>query len=202
MKKMQIPITKEIVKHVFPTTDPKIIQSEDGWIACDFKRLYPSQLAIFLPNEVDQSNYSSAFPKPFEEYFINVGEEAKFLSRLLETNIEPRLREGLNMEYVPGTVLRPVNSKYTIFRFDEFIDDREKTEVLCRVKIRDMVLDDKVDILNSNPVASFMKETPAYNNDQLYYWIMPISELFRIDRSAVAAFFAYVRLLREKNGPF
>ena len=201
MKNKQIAVTEEIVKYIFPTTNPEIIQGEDGYIVCDFRRLYPNQLAIFLPNEVDQSNYSSAFPKPFEDYFASAIEEAAFLSRLFEAEIRPNLRKDLNVEFVPGKVVRTIKSDYTVFRFDELIDAREKTEVLCRVKLKDMVVNDRVDIINSDPLPNFMKEAIGPEDEQLYYWIMPISELFRIDRSVVAAFFAYVSSLR-KNGPF
>ena len=200
MQKEKIALSEEIVKYIFPTTDPKIIQGEDGWIACDFRRQYPNQLAIFLPNEVAKSNYSSAFPKTFEEYFTNVIEEAAFLSRLLEVEIRPNLRKDLGIEYVPGVVLRNINTEYIVFRFDELLDPREKTEVLCRVKLKDMVVNDRMDIINSNPVPSSMREAIGLNDEQFYYWIMPISGLFRIDRSVVAAFFAYVSSLRNKNG--
>ena len=62
MKSRKIPLNREIVKYIFPGTSPEIAESQGGCIVYDFKKLYPSDLGIFIPDEVDGSNYNAIFP--------------------------------------------------------------------------------------------------------------------------------------------
>lgn len=197
--KKKIALREEIVKYIFPTSNPKIIQGEDGCIACDFMKVYPPKLGIFIPNEIDHSNYSSAFPKSFEEYFIDLYEETEYLSRLLEVPIVPNLR-NVGVECIPGTIIQPEDGEYAVFRFDELVDPRKKTELLCRVQLDRLSIDDKIDILSVDP--KFRAEVMGLNNTQYLYWTMSLSRLFRINDEVLAAIFAFANSLRFTNGPF
>lgn len=199
MKKKKITLTEDIVKYIFPGLEPAIKKTEDGYVAYNFMKQYPDKLGIFMPNEVDQSNYSAAFPKPFESYFINMHEEAEYLSRLLEVNVEPSLH-NINMECVRGKASKSSEGDYTVFRFDELIDPVKKTDLLCRVSRADLAIEDKVEILSINP--DYRAEILALDGSSYIYWIMPISRLFKITDEVLAAIFAFANSLRFTNGPF
>lgn len=199
MKKKKITLDREIVKYIFPTTDPAVAVGEDGYIVYNFIRLYPNRLGIFIPSEVNMSNYSSAFPKPFESYFTDIYEETEYLSRLLEVKIEPNFG-NIGVECISGKVLERDENNYTIFRFDELIDPRAKTDLLCRVELKNLTTDDKIEILSAEP--KFREEAISVDGAQYLYWIMPISRLFRINDEVLAAIFAFATSLRLTNGPF
>lgn len=200
MKKQKITLSREIVKYIFPAAEPAIATGEDGYIAYNFIRQYPNKLGVFIPSQVDKSNYSAFFPRPFESYFSDMYEEAEYLSRLLEVKIEPDLREGLGVECVSGKMLKRCESTYAIFRFDDLLSSREKTDLLCRVALKNLMIDDKIDILSTNP--DFRENAIGLDGTQYLYWVMPISRLFRIDDEVLAAIFAFANSLRFKNGPF
>lgn len=201
MKKKKMTLSREIVKYIFPATEPAIKQYEDGYLVYNFIRVYPDKLGIFIPNEVDKSNYSSAFPKSFESYFASIHEEAAYLSRLLEVTIEPNLREKLGVECVSGKVLEMEQDECgTVFRFDDLFDPRTKTDLLCRVKLEGLTDDDKIAILNSQP--RFKANASINDGTEYLYWIMPISQLFKIDDKVLAAIFAFANSMRLRNGPF
>ncbi|MBQ3280368.1 hypothetical protein IJG92_01800 [Candidatus Saccharibacteria bacterium] len=199
MKKKKITLDREIVKYIFPATEPAILQGEDGYIVYNFIRLYPNKLAVFVPMEVTQSNYSSAFPKSFESYFADIYEETEYLSRLLEVKLVPNIR-NIGVECVSGKVLRRDENNYTVFRFDELLDPRDKTDLLCRVKIGSLTTDDRIDILSTNP--EFREDAMAADGIQYMYWTMPLSRLFRVDDEVLAAIFAFANSVRFRNGPF
>ena len=194
MKKTKMALTKDIVKQIFPGTNPRIAEGEDGSVIYDFGAIYPKHLGIFIPSEVDRSNFSSVFPRTFESYFKDIDDETAYLSRLLEVKIEPILK-GLGTECIAGQVVRGSDSEYTVFRFDELIDARGKMDLLCRVETEKLRIDDKIGILNTNPC--FKEEVSELLGREMTYWIMPISSLFRIDDQIIAAIFAYAQALRR-----
>lgn len=200
MKKKKITLREEIVKYIFPTAYPSISQREDGFIVYNFLKLYPHHLGIFIPNEVDQSNYCSYFPKPFESFFINVQDEAAYLSRFLEANIEPTLKNS-ELECVSGVLLPyEKEERCFIFRFDECVSPVKKIDVLCRIKLSSLSAQEKLDILAFNPV--FRGEAISLTGDQYVYWIMPVTQLFKINIEILAAIIAFANSFRTRNGPF
>lgn len=199
-KKTKLAMREEIVKYIFPTTYPKIAQGVDGFIVYDFDKLYPHKLGIFIPNEVDQSNYSAVFPRPFESYFANMNDKAEFLSRLLEVKITPSLKPDLGIECMSGKVLEPIQSDYTIFRFDELVGARKRTDVLCRVDMANLTATDRIEILADN--SGFIAEASAPYGTDYFYWIESVNQLFRIDDETLASIFELADNLQLANGPF
>lgn len=196
MKKSKMALSEDIVKYIFSGTEPSCALGEDGYIVYDFKRLYPAKLGIFIPSEVDHSNYNAIFPKSFESYFKNIDKEVAYISRLLEISITPNL-PGLDIECISGSVLRRKDNNYTIFRFDSLVEPSRRTELLCRVNANRLTACDKVHILNTNPL--FTAEAGDLGGTDYLYWIMSISKLFWEGSEILAAIFAYAQSLREKK---
>ena len=199
MRKQKMLLNEEIVKYIFPGMNVETAPCEGGCIVNGFKRLYPAKLEIFIPHKVDRSNYSSYFPKSFEEYFWDIHQEANFISRFWEGRIEPNV-PNVGVECIPGRILERNETGYTVFRFDELLDPREKTDVLCRVNLNTITTDDKLEILNLDP--NFFEEVWDFDDTCYQYWISPITRLFRINDEFLAAIFAFSNSLRMKNGPF
>lgn len=188
MKKLAL--KKELVKFIFPGTSPSIALGEDGYIIYDFKSLYPEKLAIFIPIEIEGSRYSDVFPKSFEAYFRDADSEIAHMERYYETSFGNNFK-GLGVEYIPGKVLKRQDSNYTVFRFDELVDPRRKTEVLCRVKRKRLSVDNEITVLNSNPY--FNCAATSLSGDEYLYWIMSLGGFFPdVDSVLAATFFAMV----------
>lgn len=200
MKNNKMVLSREIVKYIFPATEPTVREDEGGYVVYNFIRIYPNKLGIFIPDKVDRSNYSSFFPKSFGSYFTDMYEESEYLSRLLEVPIEPNL-DDIGVECVSGKILRKDEDGRTIFRFDDLLDPRSKTDLLCRVNINELTIDDKIDILSTNPEFRD-SATAADGVSQYFYWIMPLSRLFRLNDEVLAAIFAFANTLRDNKGPF
>ena len=200
MKRNQtkLAMREEIVKYIFPASNPTILEAQGGYIIYDFRKLYPAKLGVFVPNEVGRSNYSSFFPKSFESYFSNMHEQAAYLSRFLEVKIEPTMKNQ-TVECLPGCVLPWDKPEHTLFRFDESVDPRRKTEVLCRARIRNLTEQEKLDILAYNPI--FRGDSIAITGEQYVYWIMAVTQLFKIDIEVLATIIAFANSLRITDGP-
>ena len=194
MKEQKIPLSEEIVKYIFPGTSPVVVQAEDGYIVHDFKKLYPIGLGIFVPNEVDRSNYNAIFPKPFESYFLDMHEEVAHLSRLLEIPITSNL-STTEIVCMPGVILRNSEANEVVFRFDKLLEARKKTELLCRANLDRLTIGDKVRILNVHPL--YRAEASDWDGGQYLYWIMPIEMLFSDPGEILAATFEYSLLLHH-----
>ena len=193
----KIALNEEIVKYIFPGTEPAIAMGEDGCVVYDFKKSYPDKLGIFIPNEVDRSNYSNVFPRPFEGYFLNMDEEVSYISRFLEVvdGISPLVRYT-DAEFIPGKVLKGEKDHYTVFRFDELVDPGEKTDLLCRLSLNYLGAENEISILDANPC--FTGDVTGLNGTRYYYWIMPFSQLFSPTDEFYAALFAYTDAFRQK----
>lgn len=168
-------LDKEIVKYIFTGVHSEVALGEDGYIVYDFKTTYPSKLAVFVPIEVEPSNYSNFFPKSFEDYFRDLDLEISRLSLLIEKgNIFNRFPAT---EFVAGQVLRRENSNYTVFRFDESIEPKHRTDLLCRSEVKNLSLTEIKQIYCiSNDLKSVAK---TINGIEYLYWILPIKSLFR-----------------------
>lgn len=199
MQRNKIALTEEIVKYIFPGSEPTIAPGEDGYIIYDFKMMYPAKLGIFIPIEVDRSNYSSVFPKPFEAYFLDLDKQAEYLSRFLEVDIKPTL-PNIGVQFVPGKVLQRNENNYTIFRFDELIAPIQKTDLLCRVKYNNLSGDNSLKLLNIDP--KFKAGAYTVTGIQYQYWICPNRYLFCIDNEFLAAVFTLADSYRVRKGPF
>ena len=198
----KIKLDESIVKYIFPGTSPEVALGEDGYIIYDFKKLYPDKLGIFVPIEVEKSNYSSAFPKSFEDYFIDAGTEMRYLSRFLEADIKFILGD-VHLEYIPGSVLkRDIANNYTIFRFDKLMGGAPRTDLLCRVRKGFLSFGENLDILNSN---FYFLEDAANENGKVYrYFIIPINQLLMSDEDRnilISAVFSYARAFKENIAP-
>ena len=194
MSKTKIPLTREIAKYIFPGTDPDIAEGEDGDILYNFKRLYPERLGIFIPSEVERSNFNTVFPRDFESYFVNVYDEVAFMSRMLEIPIKPNLPD-IGIECVPGNAIKHSGSVFTVFRFDSLLRQDQRTYLLCRAPLNRIRIDDRIAILNTNPIMS--QEAQDIAGANYYYWIMKIDSLFFSSTEIIAAMFAFSHLLRE-----
>ena len=182
MKKMAL--KEELVKFIFPGTSPTIALGEDGYIIHSFKSLYPEKLAIFIPSEVEGSNYNNVFPKSFEAYFRDADSEISHISRTYETDFGNKFK-GLGVEYIPGRVLRRDENNFVVFRFDELVDPRRKTEVLCRAKHKMITTNEYIEILGTNP--NLCSETTSLSGTKYLYWIMSLGGFFPDISSVLAA---------------
>ncbi|MDO4889437.1 MAG: hypothetical protein Q4A25_01955 [Candidatus Saccharibacteria bacterium] len=183
-----VALKEELVKYIFPGTRPEVALGEDGYIVHDFKAYYPEKLGIFIPIEVEHSNISNVFPKSFEDYFRHADSEIAHLARLMEMNLENKLK-GLGVEYIPGKVLERQENIYTIFRFDGLIEPSVKTDALCRVKFRKLSFGDRNRITNLNP--RFHAMATSLDGREYLYWIMPISEfLTDVNKTVTESVFA------------
>ena len=177
-------LEEELVKYIFPGTKPKTALGEDGYIIYDFNALYPSKLAIFVPIEIEHSHYSNVFPKSFEAYFRHADSEIAHLSRLMELDFGNNFK-GLGVEYIPGRVLKRKDEKYTVFRFDELVEPRRKTEALCRVKFRNLSIGDRNKIVATEP--HFQSMATSLDGREYLYWIMPVGKFFPDMNGVLAA---------------
>ena len=195
----KVTLKEEVVKYIFPGTKPEIALGEDGYIVYDFKKLYPEKLGIFIPIEIEKSDYSNIFPKSFEDYFLNVRTEVNYLSRLLETEIKTIFCD-IDFEYIPGRVLNRDENNYTIFRFDELMGITPRTDLLCRIEDGLLSTNDKMDIVNINPY--FVSEAVGISGIEYFYFIIPIDKLLynptNTCRGIIASVFSYARANRKK----
>lgn len=173
MSKMRL--NEGVVKYVFGAmTEPKIAEGEDGYVIYDFKVTYPSKLAVFMPLEVERSNYSSYFPKSFEDYFKDLDLEISRLSLLVERgNIFNRFAQT---EFVPGQVVK-ADGEYVVFRFDEMLLPTEKTELLCRTPVVNLSLSDIEKNYHLMDV-DYMEYVDTLFGTRYLYWFLPVRRLF------------------------
>ncbi|MBR3365621.1 hypothetical protein IKG48_00635 [Candidatus Saccharibacteria bacterium] len=183
MKKNKLALDENIVKYIFPGTNPDVALGEDGYVIYDFQALYPKKLAIFVPIEIERSHYSDVFPKSFEAYFKDLDSEIARLSRLLEANLEWCLK-GRGIEFIAGRVLKRQDNNYTVFRFDELVDTCCKTELLCRTETKNITVNDEMAVLNTDPY--FEDKATSIDGREYLYWIMPIGQLFFNTNSLIA----------------
>ena len=177
MEKMAL--KERLVKYIFPGSGPTIAIGEDGYIIYDFKYLYPSKLAIFIPIEVEHSNFNNKLPKSFDAYFRNADAEIARLSRLTEKDLGNQFK-GLGVEYIPGKVLQRQDNRYTVFRFDWLVDSGSKTDALCRAKFRGLSIGDRKRI-TGKPYFNAMAS--SLDGREYLYWIMPINEFFNVNKA-------------------
>lgn len=195
MNRKKLALTEEIVKYIFSGTEASIAIGEDGYIVYGFKMLYPSELGVFVPIEIDRSNYSDVFPKNFESYFRELDKDFDYLSRLLEVKMDNPFR-GCGIEYVSGAMLKRDEGNYTIFRFDELIDSNFKIDLLCRAKIDSITESQRRLIMNSEPF--YVSFAPNYDGTKYLYFIIPINRIFGDSDGLTAAVFAFSQSFPKK----
>ena len=169
-------LDREVVKYIFAGVHSGIALGEDGYIVYDFDTTYPSKLAVFVPIEVEPSNYSNFFPKSFEDYFRDLDIEISRLSLLFEKgNVFNRFPVT---EFVAGQILRRENSNYIVFRFDESIDPIHRTDLLCRSEIKKLSLPE---INQIYCISSEFKScvTRTLDGIEYMYWFLPVKSLFK-----------------------
>lgn len=173
MSKMRL--NEGIVRYIFgPGTNPEIAVGEDGSVVYDFKTTYPSKVAMFVPIEVERSNYSNYFPKSFEDYFKDLDLEISRLSLLMERgNIFNRFPKT---DFVPGQVLK-TDGEYVVFRFDEMLEATEKTELLCRTPVSALSLSDLEKCYHVMDV-DYMEYVDTLYGTRYLYWFLPVRRLF------------------------
>lgn len=168
-------LDEAIVKYIFPGVHPTVALGEDGYIVYDFDSFYPEKLAIFVPIEVERSNYSNVFPKSFEDYFKNLDLEISRLSLLLEMG--DIFRRFPPTEFIAGQVLRREDSQYTVFRFDELAASKEKTELLCRSQASRILPSELGEIYKLS--KGFLPEMVYLPGEKEYlYWFLPVKKLY------------------------
>lgn len=169
-------LDREVVKYIFAGIHSEIAFGEDGYIVYDFDAIYPSKLAIFVPIEVEPSNYSSFFPKSFEDYFRDLDLEISRVSLLLEEgNIFNRFPPA---EFVAGQILRRGDSNYTVFRFDKSLKAVDRTDLLCRSKIDSISSTELAQIYAiSNDMKPYIAQT--IGGASYLYWILSARQLFK-----------------------
>lgn len=188
MRKKKLALTKDIVKYIFSGTNPEVAVGEDGYIVYGFHSIYPAELGIFVPIEIDRSNYSNVFPRTFESYFRDLDADIACLSRLLEVRVFSRL-SNLGIEYVSGAVLKRDDGNYTIFRIDELIGSNLKTDLLCRVDTKRLGELDLEAIASINPY--FLPRVSKQDSNNYLYFITQIGELFDDNEGLLAAVFIF-----------
>ena len=182
-------LNEEIVKYIFNGVESEVAPGEDGYIVYGFASVYPYQLGIFVPIDVDKSNYSDVYPKGFESYFSNLDSDLSYLSRLLEIQIDNPF-SSLPIEYVSGRTVKHDNSEYTVFRFDELLNPDQKTEILCRVKRANInTMKEQAKIIACKP--SFMAEACDQSGEKYLYFITSLESIFINTRALVAAAFSF-----------
>ncbi|MDO5480686.1 MAG: hypothetical protein Q4F58_03405 [Candidatus Saccharibacteria bacterium] len=197
MRKQRMLLNEDIVKYIFSGMNVEIAPCDGGCIVGGFKRFYPANLGIFIPYKVNRSNYSSYFPESFEEYFWNIHQEAEYISRYWEGKFTPNLPD-IWAECISGKIITQDNNS-VVFRFDELLDPREKTDALCRVKLGDLSDEDKISILDLDP--TYTGEAWDLDDSPYQYFITPITHLFRVNDELLAAIIAFTNSVRMKNGP-
>ena len=177
-------LDEEIVKYIFEGVHPKIAIGEDGYIVYDFDATYPANLAVFVPIEVQPSNYSNFFPKSFEDYFRDLDLEISRLSLLIEQgNIFNRFPKT---EYIMGQFLNMSTSEYTVFRFDELLETREKTMLLCRTKVKDTSVVWITQILTTS-AGLFPVRVWTVDGVEYIYWGLSFESLFCCQKEVMDA---------------
>ena len=192
MAKQKLKLNEEIVKYIFPGLHPKITSREDGWIAYDFDHEIPRKLGIMVPIEVESSNYNRVFPVSFNGYFKKLGDITARFSRLLETPINLSIPDA-EVEAIAGGLF-VYKSKYTVFRFDEFLDTADKKYLLCRARAKQLSVNETVDILNAQPV--FLEETVGLDGAEYIYFLIPTVSIFSEPMRILLAAFAYAEKLK------
>lgn len=172
-RKMEL--NDEVVKYIFGySTRPDVLVGEDGYIVYNFKTTFPSKLAVFVPLEVEGSNYSNFFPKSFEEYFKDLDLEISRLSLLLEQgNV---FRRFPKTEFVLGKVTK-TSGDYVVFQFDSMLDVAEKTELLCRTPVDVLSLSWFDECTNVSDVK-FAEYVDMIYGERFLYWFLPVRQLF------------------------
>ena len=165
--KKKITLNKEVVKYIFPGVHPEVAPGEDGYVIYNFDVLYPKKLAIFVPTEVEGTNYSNVFPKSFEDYFRDLDLEISRLSLLFEMgNIFNRF---VKTEFIAGQIIKHEDGAYTIFRFDELVDLEQKLTLLCRTREEDATADLNTDV----------EYATRWDGKRYLYWFLPVEGLFK-----------------------
>jgi len=169
-------LDETIVKYIFTGTHPTVALGEDGYIVYDFDTTYPSKLAVFIPIEVEPSNYSNVFPKSFEDYFKDLDLEISRLSLLVERgNIFDRFPVA---EFVAGQILKRDDGKYTVFRFDELVEPEQRTELLCRTKIKGISASGLNKIYAVSEESFTPERAQMIDTTEYIYWFLPLRKLF------------------------
>ena len=182
-------LNEEIVKYIFNGVESEVAPGEDGYIVYGFASVYPYQLGIFVPIDVDKSNYSDVYPKGFESYFSYLDSDLSYLSRLLEMQIDNPFA-NLPIQYVSGKTVKHENSDYTVFRFDELLNPDQKTEILCRISRADIgTTKEQAKIIACEP--SFIAEACDRSGERYLYFITSLDSLFQNTRTLLAAAFSF-----------
>lgn len=170
-------LDEEVVKYIFTGVHPVIARGEDGYVAYDFDTTYPKALAVFVPIEVEPSNYNHVFPKSFEDYFRDLDLEISRLSLLIERgNVFNRFARS---EFVAGQFLRGIKGAYTVFRFDELKETEEKTDLLCRTRTENLSAEDLGEICAAANGFEPQRATTIDGTEYLY-WGLPVQGLFNV----------------------
>ncbi len=179
--KKKMALDQKIVKYIFTGVKSSVALGEDGYIVYNFDTMYPANLAIFVPIEVERSNYSNVFPKSFEDYFRDLDLELSRLSLIIERgNIFNRFAKT---EFIAGQIVKRVNTNFTIFRFDELIDPSEKKTLLCRTAERDLSAKSYEAILSTSDSNYSCEWAKSVDGANYLYWYLPVNRLFnRKDR--------------------
>lgn len=189
-------LNDETVRQVFPGTHPELALGEEGYIAYDFNRSYPGDLAFFCPLEFPRSQYNHAAPRSLEDAFCFLDDEVARLSRQHEIDLRTRF-EGLGVQFIVGRVVkRPgFDARHTVFRFDGLDGPRQCLDVLCRVY--EGALEHGLKKQGKSRRAWDMELFSANvryhgtvgGSPSIHYWIQPVSDLFRDTSQLVAAVF-------------
>lgn len=174
--KRKMVLDQKIVKYIFTGVKSSVALGEDGYIVYGFDAMYPANLAIFVPIEVERSNYSNVFPKSFEDYFKDLDLELSRLSLIIERgNVFNRFAKT---EFIAGQVLERVNTNFTIFRFDELIDPSERKTLLCRTAERDMSTKSHETILSISDSGYPCEWARSVDGVNYLYWYLSVYRLF------------------------
>lgn len=176
------------VRKIYPGTRPEIISDEDGFVAFNFRALYPSNLAVFTPKMFPLSRYSNALPANFEGAFEDLDAKVSLVSRTLEVPIKGKY-EGNNIEFATGKVLKRdgIKKHYTVFQigFVDRIDDSYK-EMLCRAPFSESLADE---LKKDRRISTLASTMDLSSRKEYLYWIMPFSSLFDDSSPLISAIF-------------
>lgn len=189
----KITLSETVVKYLFSGVDCEVAVGEDGYVVYGFKALYPSRLGVFVPIEVDRSNYCLMFPKSFDAYFMKLDDEFAYLSRLLEVDVKSDFL-GYGIEYLPGSILKRDDDEYAIFRFDKLLDSSLKTDLLCRIQSDNLEVFSKLIALK----PSFLTEATDLTGKNYFYFILPIHSFFDISDGIIAAVFSFLQSMHTR----
>lgn len=182
---------EEFAKQIFKGAELKIRGDNEGNVLFyDFKAFYPEQLGVFIPSDLD---HEVGYQKSFDDYFsCRIYNDVEYFARVLDAPLRNDLPDH-PFECIAGAPVKllPWFPVQDVFRFDECMPEWKRTHLLCRMKVRDMQVNDKLYIENVYVSPNCEEYVTGADGDKYLYWVMRVSDFFYDHDSVLAAALAH-----------